>query len=176
MLFSEDILDVSFENTGRSPLHLRELPPKYTETTTLAVNQLHGTTVDLSAPLEPFKNTTGRLPTTTNNRLSTFDEEDVQKFIETQASRLRNTSQQLTCTTCTTSDYNAHSTRSSLQTSHRTSSERQVKQEDSTDKDSSANHDQENATDGEGHSTRTNHRFNSEISVLAILKEQSSPQ
>lgn len=73
---------------------------------------VHATAMDLIAPTGSVANTTGRCPTTTNNRRSTVDEEDEQEVIEAQVSFRDNSLRPATSTNRTTSHSNARSTRS----------------------------------------------------------------
>lgn len=92
VLFTDDISNVSLENMENIRQQLRESSPKHTKTATFAGDQVHGTTIDLSAPAETVANHTGRRPTTTNNLRQTFDAEDDQEVKEAQDSRRGNSS------------------------------------------------------------------------------------
>lgn len=76
VLFTDDITNILLENIEIIRQHLRELRPRNAEPTTVTGNQVNCTTMDLSSPIEPVANSTGRSLTPINNRRSTFDKED----------------------------------------------------------------------------------------------------
>lgn len=79
------------------------------EPTTVAGDQVTGTTVDKRAATEPIVPTTGRPLTTTDNHRSTFDEEDHREVMIMQSSRPAALTRPTTRTGRTKSHFNARS-------------------------------------------------------------------
>lgn len=146
------------------------------ETSTVVRDHAHGIISVVGATKELVEKTTGHLPTTTNHRRSTFDEEGDQQLILMKAIHHGNQPWTSTSSDHCTSHCISRSRRLSRRSSHLTSIARRFKHEDSTETERGATNDRKRATSSEQNSTVTNRHSDYEVSFSHHPKGEKFPE